>query len=131
MAEEYINKYSHKHKAQSVGTIVNLNNEQDGQTIKEFSKTFPNARYVIAAMKEERIDVSKNKRKQLTKRMLDQFDKIIVITKKEDCPEYLLENKKVEFWAVDNPKGKSYEIHVNVRDKIKLLITNLIKEIDN
>lgn len=121
MAMEFFNKLLKKHKADSCGTHV----ENDhGKTLAEHTN-------VVNCMKELAIDISKNKRKQLTKELADKFDKIVVITEKENCPDYLLKSKKSVFWKVEDGKGKDYAFTCKMRDQVKALVGKLVKEIDN
>ena len=118
MAAELFTKYSGI-KAFSVGINVF---ENEGQKISEIDLAEP----VIRFMKKEGLDIAENTRTQLTPKMVEQFDKIIVMSEPETISEYLSQNKKVEFWEIQNPKGmddEGYEkIISQIKDKIKVLI---------
>jgi len=120
MAEVLFNKLS-KHKSYSVGIDIKGN---EGQMIKDVLLT----ELVIQSMKKEGIDISNNKRKQLTPKILNDFDKIIVMAEPEIVPEYLLNNNKVEFWDIKDPKGMDRKEHDMVVKQIKDLIKRFIKE---
>lgn len=117
IAEAFFNKLSGKNKAISAGTYVN---EKEGVGLHEF---------VVKCMVKEGIDLSKNRRKQLTEQMVKEADKIIVMTEKENLPDYLAGSNKIIFWEVEDGKGQSYEFHLKMRDQIKRRINQLIKEI--
>ncbi|MFH1503753.1 MAG: low molecular weight phosphatase family protein [Candidatus Diapherotrites archaeon] len=106
-------------KAYSAGIKVF---ENENQKLKEI----PLAEPAIRFMKREGLDIAENFRKQLTPNMFEQFDKIIVMSEPDTIPEYLLQNKKVEFWEIQDPKGvddKEYEkIIFQIKDKIKKFI---------
>lgn len=120
IAETFFNSMSKKHHAFSAGTHVAGN---DGQALTEFDS-------VIKSMTDAGYDLSKNTRKQLNLEMVKKADKIVVITDKDDLPDYLKDSPKLIFWKVDDAKDKSYEFHIKIRDQIKNLVENLVKEID-
>ena len=91
----------------------------------------PSAENVIIVMKEEGIDVSNNKRNQLTQGMLKKYDKVIVLARKEECPSYLVEFPKTFFWDIPDAKETDYSFHIKTRDLIKVKVKNLIKEIES
>ena len=124
MAEAFFNNLSKKNKSISAGTKVF---EKEGKTIGENEK----AKLLIKVMNEEGIDLSNNKVKQLTPEMVKQADKIIVMAEKSEYLKYLLKNKKVIFWDIEDIKGRydSYNYHVKTRDKIKKKVKKLIKEL--
>lgn len=119
MASVFFNKLSKNNTSESAGTNVN---EKEGQTIEE-------AKLVVDVMNEEGIDVSKNKRKQLNEDAISKYDKIIMITDKNDWPDYIKNNKKVEFWNIGDGKGADYETHVKIRDEIKKRVKELVEKI--
>ena len=121
MAEELFNKYTKKHSAISAGTSVEK--EWFGKALS----LFPN--HVIEAMKEEYLDLSKNKPKQLTQKMTEEVERIIVLAQKDHCPDYLLKSKKTIFWDVPDPRGQDLEFHRKVRDLIKIKVKDLINKI--
>ena len=123
MAEALFNKYSKKNKAFSAGTDVG---DKEGQTIGQNEKF----KFVVDVMKEEEIDVSNNKRRQLTKEMVDDTDKVIIITKKDSLPHYLVDNDKVIFWDIPDAKDTSYEFHIKTREEIKKKVEKLVEELE-
>jgi len=115
MAEEFFNKFSKKHKAISAGTKA--------QTKK------PLPEVVINSMKEVGIDVSKNKRKKLTKKMVQQADKVIVMCRADKLIKKAKKTGKVGFWKVMDAKGRSLAFHNKIRNQIKKKVEKLVKEI--
>ncbi|MBI2172771.1 MAG: low molecular weight phosphatase family protein [Candidatus Aenigmarchaeota archaeon] len=116
MASAFFNRLSKKHKAVGAGTHVD---NHEGEPLHPF---------VIQCMSESGYDLSKNTRKQLTPEMVKNVGKIIVMTEKENLPDYV-DMKKVVFWNIEDAKDKSLEFHRQIRDEIKKLVEKLVKEI--
>ncbi|HKZ34057.1 MAG TPA: low molecular weight phosphatase family protein [Candidatus Nanoarchaeia archaeon] len=123
MAEALFNKYSKNHKAKSAGTHVE---EKEGHTIGEKET----ANFVCEVMNEEGIDVRKNKRKQLTPKMVEEANKVVIITDKKDWPDYLKKSDKVIYWNLQDAKDTDYDFHIKTRDWIKKRVRKLLKEIE-
>ena len=121
MAEALFNKLSKKNEAISAG--VEVWTEFEGKKISERTE------YITLTMKEEKCDVSNNVSKQLTEDMVKRSDRVIVITEKNLCPDYLLNDKKVIFWDIEDAGGRDLNFHKYTRDKIKKKILKLIKDI--
>jgi len=120
MAEALFSNYSN-HKVYSAGTKVY---ENEGEKIK----TIPLAKEVIDSMKEEGIDISENVRKQITPKIADEYDKIIVMAEPETIPEFLRNNNKAMYWEIEDPKGKSIEDYRLLIKELKILIQKLIMD---
>ncbi len=115
MAEAFYNHFTKSKNASSAG-IVDYTPEEYGHPVKE----------IVDVMLEEGIDVSKNKVKTITKKMIENADKIIVMCKKEKCPDFLLDSKKVIFWYVEDPFGMDLEGIRKSRDIIKEKVLSII-----
>lgn len=122
IAEAIFNKLSKKHKAVSAGVAVE--EKYVGKRLVDTTK------YVVPVMKQIGIDVSDNLSKQLNEKMVDGADKVIVMTEREICPDYLLQNSKVDFWDIADPRHGGIEDQILTRDKIKKKILDLLKEIE-
>lgn len=124
MAEELLKKQAgDRFSVTSAGTKVS----DAGQSIGELG-TLVNE--VVTAMNEVGIDISKNVRKQLTEKMVDRADKVILTVDDNDpLPEYVLNNPKVIRWNVLDPKNQSLEFTRNTRDQLDGLIRDFIKNI--
>ena len=83
---------------------------------------------VVMAMRERGIDISTNKPKQLSPRMLKEADRIIVMGCGAEgvCPANLLD--KVEDWDLEDPKGLPLEEVRVIRDQIECKVRKLIDE---
>lgn len=119
IASAFFNKLSQKNYSISIGTHVN---KDEGQSIAPFES-------VIKCMAELGYDLSGNFRKQLTPQMARESDKIIVMTKKEDLPDYMTKSEKLIFWDIDDAKGQSYDFHIKIRDEIRNMVEKLIEKI--
>lgn len=117
MAPAFFNKLSKKHKAVGAGTHVD---NHEGEPLHPF---------VVQCMSEVSYDLSENTRKQLTPEMVKKADKIIVMTEKENLPDYV-DLSKVVFWEIDDAKNESLEFHRQIRDQIKSLVKKLVNEIE-
>jgi arsenate reductase (thioredoxin) len=82
---------------------------------------------VIQVMREIGIDIHNQKVKQLTDKMLEMADKIVVLCDKEMCPLIVTKRANVVYINVYDPpdEAKTIEIVRKMRDKIKLIVENL------
>jgi protein-tyrosine-phosphatase len=115
MAEAYYNKYTDSNDAKSAGIGYGIRDRY----------IYP-ASDVIKVMLEENIDISKKQVKSLTKEMVDDAKKIIVMCGMDDCPKFLLDSGKLEHIPIPDPYGISIEYTRSVRDEIKRLVLDLI-----
>jgi protein-tyrosine-phosphatase len=117
MAEAYYNSFTKSSDASSAGTL-------DFTPLK-----YPHpAEETVQVMKEDGIDISQKIVKFITKEMVDNADKIFVMCKKEECPEFLLNSNKITFWDIDDPYDTNIETHRRIRDEIKERVGQLIRE---
>lgn len=85
---------------------------------------------LLNSMKEVGLDISKKIRRQVTKEIADNSDKIILIVDDKDpIPDYLIDNPKTIRWEVSDLKGQSLESHRESRDQIEELVRSLIKNL--
>lgn len=119
MAEAYYNFFTKSKDAQSAGVL--------DFTPLRFKKP---TKEVIEVMREDGIDISHQRVKYITKEMVENCNKIIVMCKKEQCPEFLLNSDKITFWDIDDPYNTDIENHRKIREEIKKRVLSLIKEIN-
>jgi len=83
---------------------------------------------VVEVMKEKGIDISQNKPKLLTTKMIEEADKVITMgcSVEKFCPAPLLKN--VVDWQLEDPKDKPIEIVRKIRDQIETRVQKLIAE---
>jgi arsenate reductase len=80
----------------------------------------------VRVMDEIGYDISMNVPKKLTRSMVDNVDRVIVMAEKDTWPDYLKESHKVIFWDVPDAKGTSVQFHRNRRDQIRELVKELV-----
>ncbi len=127
VAEALFNQLS-QHQAESAGTKVDellAKRNPPTRTIKHAT----GGQSVIAYMGSEGIDVSENTRQQLTPQIVENSDRVVVITSKESWPNYLQENEKVTFWDIPNAVGMTPEAARVVYDHVKKHVKDLVDEI--
>jgi protein-tyrosine-phosphatase len=118
MAEAFFKKYSKGDEVKSAGIEAG---KYEGREVGEIDDRF------VKGMKEEGIDISGQKSKQLTKKMIDWADKIVVIAKKEIWPDYLRDSEKVEFWNIGDPAGGDLNQAIKAKDEIKIKVEELVE----
>jgi len=119
VAEALYNKITQSKNAISTGTIV-----KDGiKTVGEKSATD-----LIAAMKMRSIDISSNERTQISKDMVEDVDKVIVMAEPENIPDWLKNIKQYEYWKIEDIKGKNLEDSVSIINRIELKVKELINK---
>ncbi|MDP8213626.1 MAG: hypothetical protein RAO92_04995 [Candidatus Euphemobacter frigidus] len=86
---------------------------------------------VIDIMKEDNIDISGQRSKQLTREMVGRADLVIALG---GIPETLypdLLTDKLLTWPIPDPIGQSIAINRDIRDMIKSRVTDLIIDLSN
>lgn len=116
MAKAYYNKLANSTDASSAGLLGYAHDSLEHPDEK-----------AIKVMKEDGIDISKEKVKEVTPEMVKKSDKIIVLSSKRHCPHYILNADNVEFWQVEDPMGKSIRKYRKSRDMIKQMVLEEIK----
>lgn len=116
MAEAFFNYFYPEKEVISAGTALSGPEQTLGSLL-------PGTKNVIDAMKEDGIDVSKNIRKQFTPKDVVNTE-LIVLLSTESVPEMLLPFK-IEYWNIEDPKGRSIEDTRIIRDLIKKKVQEL------
>ena len=136
VAEVLFNHFSKKHTALSAGTNVKKENgigESPGFVMSE----------ILLGMGHSKI--LKKKRKQVTKKMIDAVDMVIVILMSNDVkklvPSYIKDSKKTVYWQIGFRKFPSklyasfppytYSYHLNMVKDINHKVTALAKNLDS
>lgn len=120
MAAAFFNKFSKTNQAESAGIKVD---EREGQRLGDLQGS---GKTVTEIMKEERIDISNNVRRQLTTEMINNADKIIVLAEEDVITDELRNNPKAIFWNIEDPLNTPIERHREIRDQIKGLVISLV-----
>ena len=105
-------------QSDSAGTIV----DNPGEILSSRN----GATNIIAVMKEQCVDMSANTRTQLTERMLEDYEKVIVMAEPETIPAWLLKNPKTTVWTIIDPKDQSMEVTRHRVSEIKSKVDELI-----
>lgn len=127
MAEAFFNRFSKTNKSISTGTRVKV--KIVGLSMKELQKKSQEAGNVVKAMAEYDYDISSQNIKQLTKRMVEEADKVIVMCRKRTWPDFLKSSPKVEYWRIRDTKTDPLNIIKQTRDKIKEKVEGLVEKI--
>jgi protein-tyrosine-phosphatase len=84
---------------------------------------------VVEVMKEKRIDLSMNRPKMLTTRMVNDADLVVTMgcSVEEACPTPLIGRmqKKLVEWSIEDPRDKPVERVRQIRDEIERKIAEL------
>jgi protein-tyrosine-phosphatase len=121
MAEAFFNHYTHFHRATSAGTHG-----------EEYSKEVLGDDFgysVVECMLEKGIDLSGRSPTQL-KKEISSVDRIVWMTDPDTIPTYI-ENSRVTFWNVEDPKHFDENGYRRVRDQIERKVLRLINRIHN
>jgi arsenate reductase (thioredoxin) len=116
IAEGYYNQFTDSSDASSAGI--------DPTIPEKWKKLAPE---VLQVMQEERIDLSSKKVKIVTEEMIKVADRIVIMCKKEDCPNFLLKHRWLCQWEIEEPEKASIEKLRLVRDKIRMETFKLLK----
>ncbi|AZZ37059.1 low molecular weight phosphatase family protein [Bdellovibrio sp. qaytius] len=112
MAAAFFNKFADPSKA----TAISAGTEPA-------SKVHPE---VLEVMKEVGIDLSNAYPTLLTQELASNVQLLVTMGCGEKCP--YVPGLQIKDWLLEDPKGKSIEQVRSTRDKIKLLIQDLIKD---
>ena len=82
---------------------------------------------VLAVMKEEGIDLSNIKPQLLTDKLAEEAEMLITMGCGETCP--LIPGLKRADWGLPDPKGQTIDRVREIREEVKHLVQNLVKEL--
>ena len=80
---------------------------------------------VISVMKEFGLDIGSSTQTQLDRSKARDFDTLIIMAERETVPDWLLNDKRVVWWTVEDPKGKDIATTRAIRDEIKRRIDRM------
>ena len=81
---------------------------------------------VVKVMREEGLDISRNKPKLLTIEMMEGTDKAITMGCENSCP---LTTVETDDWALDDPKDKPIEQVRRIQKEIRTRVAKLVAEL--
>jgi protein-tyrosine-phosphatase len=128
MAEAIFNKLAPSgYIATSVGTHVfdKEGNSKEGERLVDRV----GAEQVLEVLREIGIEAGIAVRNQIAQISVEESDIVVVMAEKETRPEYLLDNEKVTYWEIIDPKTKGLDDTRSIRDQITDLVKKLIEEI--
>lgn len=115
MAEGFYNHFTGQQNASSAGT--------DPTTPARFKHPRID---IIQVMMEEGIDVSQKIVKTVAEQMIREADRIFVLCKKEECPDFLVHSEKTVFWSIRDPFEMNLEETRKIRDEIKAKVLSIL-----
>ncbi|MBI4895619.1 MAG: low molecular weight phosphatase family protein [Candidatus Aenigmarchaeota archaeon] len=117
MAEAFYNHYTKSINAFSAGVT------------KKALELYPKMDHTICKiMKEKDIDVSRQRVKLLTRKMVAEADEIFAMCQISHLPNYLSKSKKVKYWKIKDPVKMNLADTRKIRNKIDRRIKSLIKK---
>jgi len=124
MATTFFREFCDKQKAESAGTeVVGAGERLSDREEKQ-------VKWIIEILKREGVDVSENKRRLLTKKMVDRADRVICMAQRESIPDFLLKSGKMEYWEVEDATPESdYDFFLMSAKKIKKKVKKLVEAI--
>lgn len=85
------------------------------------------AKNIIKVMAEFGIDISSNVPRQVNKRLLSSFDKIVVMAEPATIPHWLLSHPAFEYWSIEDAKDKNINETRAIVRGLENRIKNLVK----
>lgn len=108
-------------QADSSGTKV----DTPGLTLLER----PTSRTIVGIMWDKHgIDMIKNVRTQISQENAADYDKIIVMAEHETVPQWLFDDKRAEFWSIQDPKMQNYETTLRIVGEVQDGVEKLAKD---
>lgn len=83
----------------------------------------------LASMHAIGINMDDQVRTQVHEEMLEDFDRVIVMSEPERTPAWLSSSLKVEIWPIEDPRAKSHEEINVIRDEIGKRVAKLVKQL--
>lgn len=80
-------------------------------------------------LKDQGVDILESERTQVTPTMVEEADRVIVMTERDSLPDYLLGNKKVDNWDIRDTLRQPYEVTREVTVQIHRSVRALVDEI--
>lgn len=118
MAEAFYNRLTGTTDATSAGVDLQNSTKGDDPSVPEL---------VIEAMGELGYDIKENRRKTLTKEMVDDVDQVIAMITDFPLPDYLLSSSKLAQWNdIPDAVRTPLEFHRVVRDLVLEHVTKLV-----
>jgi len=101
--------------------------DAEGQTLGERAKESEGAQDVLTAMEDLRVDLSHEKRKQLHKEQLADYDLVVVMSEPEIIPDWLEKADNAVYWDIPDPRFSGLDATRVARDAIKRDVVALLQ----
>lgn len=108
-------------KSESAGTFVDYPGQRLGARTA--------ASGALASMHEIGIDMGNQVRTQVNEEMLEDYDKVIVMSEPGRTPAWLIASPKVEMWSINDPRAKTSKEVRAIRDEIGKRVAELVKRL--
>ena len=115
-----------KHESESAGVNVG---EWEGMSLREHIELRGDQDHVFEIMEKQGLDITGNVRRQVTPEMVERADTVIVLTDKEEMPDFILLSDKTVYWGVDDTLKVPYDFVLEVNRDIRQRVEGLVKEI--
>ena len=129
MAQALFDRLS-EHQSFSAGTAVG---ERDGRTLQQAAKELEERSgapiFALDLMREEGLDLSNGVMSQLTREMVDEANRIIVMAEADTLPGYLSQSEKSVFWDVPSAAWQPINEVREIKEQIKARVEHLVREV--
>jgi arsenate reductase len=115
MAEAFYNNFTQTNDASSAG-VLDFTPAKYGVPTRE----------VVLVMEEENIDVAKQRVKLVTREMVELNERVFVMCREEECPDFLRQSEKVIFWKIEDPFETGLDNFRTIRDLVKEHVRTII-----
>lgn len=107
----------HPNDAESAGTMV-IDSDVP-------LKNIDNAKNIIQAMSEQGSDISIRSPRQISKSLVEHFEKVIVMAEPESIPDWLRDDPKTIIWTIQDAKNQDLETTRRIVKIIKEKVVQL------
>jgi len=123
MAASMYNKITGTNDADSVGTYVGSVDVPEGDIIEKYFRTAD----FFELMEENGISIRNNLTKKLLPEMIENALVVVSMAEEPFIPDFLLNNKKVIWWKVENPPFATRDVSEKIFNQIKRLVEGLVR----
>lgn len=122
MAASIYNQITGTDDADSAGTYVGSADAPEGATIDGFFRT-PD---FFELMEENGMSIRRNSMKKLLPEMIENANVVVSMAEEPFIPDFLLNNRKVIRWEIDNPPFATRDVSEKTYREIKSLVEQLV-----
>lgn len=122
MAASIYNQITGTDDADSAGTYVGSVDVPEGDIIEKYFRT-PD---FFELMEENGMSIRDNRTKKLLPEMIESALIVVSMAEEPFIPDFLLSNKKVIWWKVENPPFATRNVSEKIYNQIKRLVEELV-----